>query len=111
MLPHFDPAMPDPLAALIIGQELAAQESFRLLPERKRLLWHSCPACLSYQIFEGIGIDPQAGLVCQLEDGTVVALHEQFLAAGSLQDLTQDLGSRAQGFARFALISLRPENA
>src|SRR5260370_24369 len=38
LLPLFDPAMPHPLASLVVGKELSAQQGLRLLPERQRLV-------------------------------------------------------------------------
>ena len=89
LLPHFDPAVPHPLTSLVVGQEFTAQQGLRLLPERKRLVRSRRLPGLGDQVFKGISINPQAWLLGQLENGALVALFQEFLATGCLQNLAQ----------------------
>ncbi len=93
LLPQFDPAVPYPLAPLVVGQKLTAQQGLRLLPERKCLIWHSHPDRLRSQVFKGIRINPQARLLGQREDYVIVVIFKEFLAVGSAQDLVYGLPS------------------
>src|SRR5437016_13885056 len=63
LVPEFDPAVPHPLASLVVGQKLAAQQGPRLLPERKRLIRGGRSPCLGAQVLKGIRVDAQAGLL------------------------------------------------
>src|SRR6266700_613434 len=105
------PAMTRPLDILVIGEQLATQHGFRLLPEGERLLWHCCSARLSHQVIKSIRIDPETELPRQFEDLAVVALPEEFFAIGRAQHLAQDFARRAQRFPRFLLVGLRPQDA
>src|SRR6266567_6297201 len=105
------PAMTHPLDILVIGEKLATQDDFRLLPEGERLLWHCCSARLSHQVVKSIRIDPETELSRQFEDLAVVALLEEFFAIGCAQHLAQDFARRAQRFPCFLLVGLRPQDA
>ena len=88
---HFHPAAVDPLTCEVIGEKLPSHQLPGLLPEHECLPRFCLAAGLLNYGFKCVNVYPEARLVCQLENITVVAGCEQFFMVCCTHDFAQHL--------------------